>query len=659
MFNKLISVIIPTYNRADKIEKSINSVLEQTYSNFELIVVDDGSTDNTKEIIDGIKDNRIKYIYQNNAGACAARNRGIAESVGDYIAFHDSDDIWHKDKLEKQMHIVEMADADVVICKANKYQNDNLVAVIPKRIGYGYVSIRDDLFGVGTQTILAKKEIFDEDVFDNDMPRLQDMDWMYRVLKKHKVFCIDEGLVDYVIGADSIVSNSENQYVALKLLKDKYPRIKKDSPAIAMHAAKDLLESGRKKNSFNDKKRFFKLAASYYPGVFCYLLSKKKNETNENKLRIAMLGHKRIPSREGGVEIVVEELSTRMVQRGHSVTCYNRSGHHVSGKEFDANINGKYYKGVRIKKVFTIDKKGLAAMTSSLFASLAVAFRKYDIVHFHAEGPCAVMWIPKLFGKKCVATIHGIDWQRAKWGNFASKYIKYGEKTAVKYADKIIVLSKNMQDYFMKEYGRETVYIPNSSSVQTIREVNLIREKFGLEKNSYVLFVGRIVPEKGITYLIDAWKQISTDKKLVIAGGVSDSTEYTEEIKSLCEGDDSIILTDFVQGEILDELYSNAYVYCIPSDLEGMPLSLMEAMSYGNCCLVSDIKEHLEMVDDKAVAFKKSNVNDLKLKLQELLNDEETVNKYKKESSDYILNKYNWENVVTETLKLYMEIKGG
>ena len=127
---------------------------------------------------------------------------------------------------------------------------------------------------------------------------------------------------------------------------------------------------------------------------------------DHKKLKIAMLGHKRIPSREGGIEIVVEELAVRMAKQGHEITCYNRSGHHVSGKEYDGK-NLIEYHGVRLKNVFTLDKKGLAAMTSSVFASLKAAFGRYDIVHFHAEGPCAMMWLPKLFGKRCIATIHG------------------------------------------------------------------------------------------------------------------------------------------------------------------------------------------------------------------------------------------------------------
>ena len=140
----------------------------------------------------------------------------------------------------------------------------------------------------------------------------------------------------------------------------------------------------------------------------------QKNK-EEKKLNIAMLGHKRIPSREGGIEIVVEELSTRMAKAGHKVTCFNRAGHHVSGKEFKTQEFDEY-KDIRIRTVATLDKKGLAAMTASVTAAIAVAFGKYDVAHFHAEGPCAMLWLPKLFGKRCVATIHGLDHQRAKWG---------------------------------------------------------------------------------------------------------------------------------------------------------------------------------------------------------------------------------------------------
>lgn len=368
-------------------------------------------------------------------------------------------------------------------------------------------------------------------------------------------------------------------------------------------------------------------------------------------LKIAMLGHKRVPSREGGVEVVVGELSSRMAELGHDVTCYNRKGHHVAGTEFDIEKNSSSIPGVTIKEVFTIDKKGLAAITASFFAAIPAAFGNFDIVHFHAEGPCAMIWLPKLFGKKCIATIHGLDHQRAKWGNFASRYIKFGEKCAVKFADEIIVLSKNVQEYFLKEYGIETKYIPNGISKPETVSADKIHDKYNLDKDSYILFLGRLVPEKGITYLIEAFKKVNTSKKLVIVGGSSDTVEYENELKEMA--DESIIFTGFQQGRMLEEFYSNAYAYVLPSDLEGMPISLLEAMSYGNCCITSDIPECTEVIGEYGISFEKGNVEDLREKLQSICDNPELVNHYKQTASDYVCEKFNWDDVVNDTLRIY------
>lgn len=384
----------------------------------------------------------------------------------------------------------------------------------------------------------------------------------------------------------------------------------------------------------------------------------KKDLQHNEKLNICMLGHKRVPSREGGIEIVVEELASRMVAEGHSVTCYNRRGHHVSGAEFDGEKLSEY-KGVKIKTVPTIERKGLAAVSSSFFASIFAAFGSYDIVHYHAEGPCFFCLIPRLFGKRIVATIHGIDWRREKWANgFGSKYIKLGEKCAVKFADEIIVLSQGVKQYFVETYGRKTVYIPNGVNRPVKREPNEIKSRWGLEKDSYILFLGRLVPEKGLRYLIEAYKGLETDKKLVIAGGGSDTDAFAKELKDSCKDiADRVIFTGFIQGLVLDELYSNAYVYVLPSDLEGMPLSLLEAMSYGNCCVVSDIDECKSVVDGKAVTFKKSDVEDLKEKLMTLLADPILVQQYKDEAADYICEKYGWDRVVENTVGIYRKKK--
>jgi len=370
----------------------------------------------------------------------------------------------------------------------------------------------------------------------------------------------------------------------------------------------------------------------------------------ERGLNIAMFGHKRIPSREGGIEVVVAELSTRMAAMGHNVTCLNRSGHHVSGHEFD-EAELVEYNGVRLKKVWTLDKKGLAAMSSSVSAAFKTAFGKYDVVHIHAEGPAFMCWLPKLFGKRVIVTIHGLDWARAKWGKFASWYIKKGERNAARHADEIIVLSKGVQDYFRNTYGRETVFIPNGVSRPEIKQADEIERRWGLSKDDYVLFLGRLVPEKGIHYLLEAWKGVFTNKKLVIAGGSSDTSDYMSRLRKLAG--DNVIFTGFQQGAVLDELYSNAYVYVLPSDLEGMPLTLLEAMSYGNCCLVSSIGECTQVIGDHGVVFEKGNVEDLRKKLQGLLDRPEEVKGYKDAASDYICTEYSWDDVAERTLQLY------
>lgn len=370
-------------------------------------------------------------------------------------------------------------------------------------------------------------------------------------------------------------------------------------------------------------------------------------------LRIAMLGHKRVPSREGGIEIVVEELGARMCQRGNHVVCYNRRGNHVSGKKYNEQ-ELKHWKGMELKQVFTIDRAGVAAVTASISATLRAAFGRYDVVHFHACGSCILMWLPRLLGKRCICTIHGLDHLRKKWQNsFGKYYIRFSEWVAVRFANEMIVLNESEQKYFQERYGRRTIWIPNGVSRKERRAPKHILNSFGLEKDGYILFLGRIVPEKGIEYLIDAFRRLHTDKKLVIAGGSSDSFVYFRQLKIHASCDENILFTDFVQGEMLDELYSNAYVYVLPSDLEGMPLSLLEAMSYGNCCVVSDIPGCAEIVGDHGLLFERGNVRALQGLLQRLCDHPEIVQKYREASSDYVVNRFSWEDVTDRTLAVY------
>lgn len=366
-----------------------------------------------------------------------------------------------------------------------------------------------------------------------------------------------------------------------------------------------------------------------------------------------MIGHKTVPSRDGGVEIVVEELASRMVNEGHEVTLYNRKR--------KGNPSKSKYKGIIIKDIFTINKKSLDAIVYSYFATRkAIREAKkanFDVIHFHAEGPCNFLYKFGKFGSKkgkkmpkVIVTIHGLDWQRSKWGGLGTKIILRGEKQAVKYADEIIVLSENVKKYFKDTYNRDTTFIPNGVSRPVLHEPELILKNWNLNKDDYILALSRMVPEKGIHYLIEAWQKLSSveknGKKLVIAGGSSHSTDYYEQIKNMAKNDSSIILTGFVQGQLLDELFSNAYLYVLPSDIEGMPMSLLEAQAYGNICLVSDIDENVQVINDKSFTFEKTNINDLSNKLKDTINMNLTTHQ-----ECFI--KYSWDDVVESTLNIY------
>lgn len=376
-------------------------------------------------------------------------------------------------------------------------------------------------------------------------------------------------------------------------------------------------------------------------------------------MKVAMIGHKVVPSRRGGIEKVLTSLCPLLVEQGVEVTCYNRTSDKVENEYLEWVKDGSF-NGVKLKSAPTLNVKGIAAMMASFTAAIAASFGKYDVVHFHAEGPCAALWIPKLFGKKCVATVHGLDWQREKWGKgFASKYIKFGEKCLAKYADEVIVLSRSAHDYFKETYGRDTVIIHNGIEKPTKKAANLITKQFGLNANEYIGIISRLTAEKGIHYLIDAYKEIETDKKLVIVGDTSDTDDYVELLKEKAGDNENIIFTGFQSGEVLEELYSNAYIMALPSDLEGMSMSLLEALSYGNAVLCSDIPENTAVAEDRAVYFKKSDVDDLKNKLENLLNDTKSVENLRAGVDEFILSRYNWKDIAVKTCDLYKTIAKG
>lgn len=354
-------------------------------------------------------------------------------------------------------------------------------------------------------------------------------------------------------------------------------------------------------------------------------------------MKIIMFGHKQMPSRAGGVEVAVTELSKRMVQRGHSVLCLNRGG------------KAGTYQGVVIRGLPTLKRTGIGAVVSSFWAAVYSAVCTCDCVHIHAEGPAFFSFIPKITGKRVVVTIHGRDWQRQRWqGTLGTWFLKVGEKMAVRYADQIIVLSRNMQEVFRKTYGRETVYLPNG--IPDIPETGALSVP-DLEKDSYLLFLGRLVPEKGIHTLIRAFAAVQTDKKLVIAGGSSDSAGYVAQLQELARKDERVQLLGPVEEPLLWQLYRNAYVYVLPSELEGMPLTLLEAIRCGCCCVVSDIPECTEVLQNRGAAISVGDIGALTQCLQKLCQDPDAVAQYRAAASACSLP--HWDRVTEETLAVY------
>lgn len=365
-----------------------------------------------------------------------------------------------------------------------------------------------------------------------------------------------------------------------------------------------------------------------------------------------MIGHKCIPSRDGGVEVVVTNLSLHLSGIGYDVTCYNRTSKQFKRQRKNAPLP-REYRGVHLVWTPSVDRRGLAAMSSSIVATVMAAFSRFDLVHFHTEGPCALCWLPKRFGKKIVVTVHGLDHQRQKWGRLASAYIMLGEKAAVRHAHSIIVLSQGVQTYFREKYGRETVLIPNGIDPAEPRPACEITKQFGLSSRDYILFLGRLVPEKGIHYLIEAYKNLKTEKKLVIVGGTSDTDDYIEQLYEMAGNNPSVIFTGFQQGPVLEELYSNAYLYVLPSDLEGMPLTLLEAMNYGCCCVTSDIGECADVMDGSGITFPRGNAQALKEALQDLCDHPEKVDAHRIEARKVVSSKYTWQEITMQTDELY------
>jgi glycosyltransferase involved in cell wall biosynthesis len=365
-------------------------------------------------------------------------------------------------------------------------------------------------------------------------------------------------------------------------------------------------------------------------------------------LRIAMIGQKGFPATWGGIERHVEAIATRLAERGHHLAVFSR---------FHYTEHSGMHKGVRNYRYPSINTKHLDTISACALASLKTLITKFDVVHFHALGPSVFAWIPKLRGSKTVVTIHGLDWQRGKWGRFAQFCLRKSEASSVAFPDRTVVVSKTLRKYFREKHNAETTFIPNGTDPGARRPPNKIK-KWGLDKHKYALFVGRLVPEKGCHYLIEAFRRLNTDAHLVMAGGSSFSDGYVDSLNTLRQDDPRIQMVGYVYGDVLEELWTNAHFIVQPSILEGQSISLIEALSYDKCVLVSDIPENMEVVEDCAVSFRTRDVEDLGQKMKMLLEDPALVERVAERCGRLAEDQFSWPKIVEATERVYYEILG-
>ncbi len=366
-------------------------------------------------------------------------------------------------------------------------------------------------------------------------------------------------------------------------------------------------------------------------------------------MKIAMIGQKGIPATYGGIERHVEEIATRLVQRGHDVTVFSR---------FYYTHHRGPYRGVRNRRIPSVRTKHMDAFSHCALTTLYSLLDKHDVVHYHALGPSLFSAVPRIVGSKTVVTVHGLDWQRGKWGKFATWFLRACERPAVAFPNETIVVSETLGKYFKERFDADTNVIPNGTNPGTIRPPNRIK-RWGLDRDRYILWVGRLVPEKGCHYLIEAFRKIDTDAKLVMAGGSSFSDTYVQSLERLRGEDERIKMVGYVYGDVLEELWSNAYLVVQPSILEGLSIALIEALSFGRCVIASDIPENIEVVEDSAITFKSRDVQDLRSKLQMCLDHPDMVTATAARCRTLAEEKYSWPRLVEATERVYEKAVNG
>ncbi len=375
-------------------------------------------------------------------------------------------------------------------------------------------------------------------------------------------------------------------------------------------------------------------------------------------MKILMIGQKGIPAIYGGIERHVEELSVELAKQGHDVFVYARKWY--------TSANIKNYYGVNIVHTPTLHTKHLDTITHTFISTIHALFQKPDIIHYHGVGPALLAWMPRIFSPKTkvIVTMHCLDRYHQKWGFFARLILHIGEWSGCHFAHNAISVSKTIQGYCLNEYQKSTSYIPNGITTTEPQNYSLIDDQWKIAPGKYLLMVSRLVKHKGAHYLLEAWQfarqqnpELLKDYKLVIAGDTAFTDDYVAELHQIARGDNSIIFTGWQKGQVLAELYANTALLVHPSENEGLPITVLQAMSYARPVLVSDIPEHKEVISDEHFWFSNTDVYSLAEKIVELIKNPGLLKEKGEKNKELVEKNYNWKDIAKQTIALYASPK--
>lgn len=366
-------------------------------------------------------------------------------------------------------------------------------------------------------------------------------------------------------------------------------------------------------------------------------------------MKIALLGTRGIPACYSGFETFYENLAVRLVQRGHNVTVYNR-------KQY-VNYPSEYYKGVRLVTLPTIRSKQLDTLFHTFISVIHALFKRYEIAYFCIVGNSPLTILTRMFGIKTILNVDGEDWKRGKWQGSEKVYLKLSERIATIFPHVVISDSEVIRKRYLQDYKTETIFIPYGANIAKSSDTSYLT-KFGLEREKYILFVGRLVPENNADLLIKAFSELKSDYKLVIIGDAPYVEGYKEELKRMAG--QNVIFTGYLFGEGYASLSSHCYVFVLPSGVDGTRPVLLDQMGFGNCVLVNNSPANIEVIGDTGLSFNgKDGTVDLVGKMEFLLNRPEAVRNYRKKAIERVETLYSWDAITLKYEELFRSLVEG